>query len=120
MCTGSDDVVKSNASDKHGDRRPNDDLVVDRMRMAKYRRTESQHYDGQGAPGLGKPGSEWIKPSEAVSSGRQRVQLSEPDQARLAKKAKKSPSPFVDVDLPVFQQGLAINIAPPMAQDAPT
>ena len=26
----------------------------------------------------------------------QRVQLSEPDQARLAKKAKKSPSPFVD------------------------
>ena len=61
------------------------------------------------------------------------VQLSEPDQARLAKKAKKSPSPFVDVDLPVFQQGLVININEEhhstvhkngqcllVAQDAPT
>ena len=48
-----------------------DDLGLDRSRLrritqvqplVKRRRTESQHSDGQSAPGLGKPGSLGIKP----------------------------------------------------------
>ena len=74
-----------------------------------------------------------VQDVSATSRATDAVQLSEPDQARLAKKAKKSPSPFVDVDLPVFQQGLVININEEhhstvhkngqcllVAQDAPT